>query len=154
MPSPRIARSRLLWNAHRLCRACGIPPHERDDVVAESLLNFCAGMKNAFGRGARAVNCRYHALNGLAAALRTRRGRPLRLLADACPDPEGMLLPDLLEAVHGGMTLEGVVQLLSDVIDEEIDEDAPPNVPALLKARGQFRLPEFGTYLAGRLGLM
>jgi hypothetical protein len=64
------------------------------------------------------------------------------------------VLPDLLEAVHGGMTLEGVVQLLSEAIDEGIAEDTPPNVPAPLKARGQFRLPEFGAYLAGRLGLM
>ena len=63
------------------------------------------------------------------------------------------VLPDLLEAVGVGMTLEKVVQLLSDVIDEGIAEDGPPNVPELLKARGQFRLPEFGAYLAGRLGL-
>src|SRR5215472_9655666 len=81
----------VLWHVHRLCRAAGVPPSERDDVAGEALVNLCAGMKNAFGRGPRAVNCRYHAQNGLAAVLNTRRGRPLRLLADAVADPEAAL---------------------------------------------------------------
>jgi hypothetical protein len=60
----------------------------------------------------------------------------------------------LLEAVRNGASLEGMVCLFTEAIDESIAEDDPPNVPQLLKARGQFRLPEFGAYLAGRLGLM
>jgi hypothetical protein len=46
------------------------------------------------------------------------------------------------------------VDTLSDAIDEELAGRTPPNAAQLLKARGQFGLPEFGVYLAGRLGLM
>jgi hypothetical protein len=39
-------------------------------------------------------------------------------------------------------------------MDENSAEDGPPNVARLVKAKAQCRLPEFRTYLAGRLGLM
>jgi DNA-directed RNA polymerase specialized sigma24 family protein len=82
----------VIWHAHKLCRTAGVPPGDRDDVVAEALLNFCTNLKNAFARGPRgSIRCRYHALNGLAVALRTRRGRPLRLLHEAFEDPDNAL---------------------------------------------------------------
>jgi hypothetical protein len=62
--------------------------------------------------------------------------------------------PMLREAVRKGVSLEGMIRWFTEAIDENIAEDDPPNVPELLKAREQFRLPEFAVYLAGRLGLM
>jgi DNA-directed RNA polymerase specialized sigma24 family protein len=81
----------VAWHVTRLCRANNVPPADREDVVAEALVNLCVSVKSAFARGVTAVNCRYYAQNGLAAAVHTHRGRPLRLLADAVADPEGAL---------------------------------------------------------------
>jgi hypothetical protein len=64
------------------------------------------------------------------------------------------LLPVLMEMVRQGDSAEVIAAALADTIDEELAERTPPNAAQLLKARGQFRLPEFGAYLAGRLGLM
>jgi hypothetical protein len=46
------------------------------------------------------------------------------------------------------------VALLSEVIEEDLAESDPPNAEQLRQAREQFKLPEFGIYLAGRLGLV
>ena len=64
------------------------------------------------------------------------------------------LVPELHEAGRKGTTLGEVVRCLSEAIDEELAEANPPNAAHLLKTRGQFHLPEFGAYLAGRLRLM
>jgi hypothetical protein len=79
------------WYVTRLCRINSIPPDQRDDVIGEALVALCVGVKGAFARGVTAIDCRYYARNGLAAVLRTRRARPLRLLADAVADPEAAL---------------------------------------------------------------
>jgi RNA polymerase sigma factor (sigma-70 family) len=73
----------VAWHAHRLCKAHGVPAADRDDVVGEALAALCVGVKSAFSRGVTAVDTRYYAMNGLTAALRTRRGRPLQTLGAA-----------------------------------------------------------------------
>jgi hypothetical protein len=65
------------------------------------------------------VDRRFYALNGLANA-RTRRGRPLRLLEDACPDPEAALAaggPGPVEALE---TREFLAELLARMPDERL----------------------------------
>jgi DNA-directed RNA polymerase specialized sigma24 family protein len=76
----------VAWHALRLCRIHGVPPGDRDDVVAEALAAECVGVRSAFARGVAGVDCSFYARNGLAAA-RTRRGRRLRLLGDLLPGP-------------------------------------------------------------------
>jgi hypothetical protein len=64
------------------------------------------------------------------------------------------LLPVLSDLVREGGMLGTSIGALTDSIGEELAEGNPPNAVQLLKAREQFRLPEFGAYLAGRLGLL
>jgi hypothetical protein len=63
-------------------------------------------------------------------------------------------IPELLKAVQGGMNLQGLVRAFTEVVDESLAEDNPPNAVQLLRARGQFDTPDFRQYLAGRLGLV
>ena len=103
-------------HAYKLCKAHGVPPGERDDVAAESLLDLCVSVRSAFARGVEAFDARYFALHGLAAS-RTRRGRPLQLLADACADPEAALAgrgPGPVEQLEAGEFLPALLARLSD----------------------------------------
>jgi DNA-directed RNA polymerase specialized sigma24 family protein len=102
--------------ARRLCRACNVPPAEHEEVVAEALLDMCASLRRAWGRGVRAVDCTYYARHGLAAAC-ARRNRPLPPLAgDAAargPGPAeqleaGELLDDLLRRLPDGRMRQAV----------------------------------------------
>jgi RNA polymerase sigma factor (sigma-70 family) len=81
----------VTWHVARLCRVNGIPPGQRDDVVGEALVALCVGVKSAFARGVAGVDCKFYAMNGLAAVLRTRWGRRPRLLADLFEDPGAAL---------------------------------------------------------------
>jgi hypothetical protein len=51
----------VAWHALRLCKAHGVPPGDRDDVVAEALVAMCVGVHSAFGRGIAGVDCSYYA---------------------------------------------------------------------------------------------
>jgi len=106
-----------------------VPDGERDEVVAEALLTLCASVRGAHGRGVKAVNVRYYALTALATC-RTRRHRPLCLLADACPDPEAALAaanPSPLEELEGR---EAVAALLARLPNERL------RLVVLLRAQG------------------
>jgi RNA polymerase sigma factor (sigma-70 family) len=93
-----------------------VPAGDRDDVVAEALLDLCVGVRNAHGRGVAAVDCRYNARHGLAAT-RTRRGRPPRLLGDLYEDPEGALAaggPSPVEEAEAREALQGLLGRLPE----------------------------------------
>jgi hypothetical protein len=64
------------------------------------------------------------------------------------------LLPELHAEVSQGRTLHELIESLSEVINESVSEDDPPNAAHLLKARDQLQTTEFRSYLAGRLGLL
>jgi DNA-directed RNA polymerase specialized sigma24 family protein len=111
----------VIWHARKLARACGLPAAELDDAVGEALVNLCVSARNAFGRGGRALRCRYFAQNGVAAVLHTRRGRPFRQLDAAAgaalasrgpgPDEEAEaaeLLETLLARLPGGRVRQAV----------------------------------------------
>jgi DNA-directed RNA polymerase specialized sigma24 family protein len=77
----------VAYHALRLCRAHNVPLGDRDDVVAEALLDLCLSVRRSWARGVRGVDCRFFALHGLQAA---RRGRRVRLLGDVFEHPEGL----------------------------------------------------------------
>jgi hypothetical protein len=65
-------------------------------------------------------------------------------------------MPALQAAVRKGASPEDMIRWFSEAIDESLAEDDPPEneKTVLLKAKEQFRVPEFAVYLTGRLGLM
>jgi hypothetical protein len=60
---------------------------------------------------------------------------------------------ELLAAYRAIANPAEITAHLTEVIDESLAEDDPPNAAQLLAAKGQMRTAEFKTYLAGRLGL-
>jgi hypothetical protein len=62
---------------------------------------------------------------------------------------------DLLVAIDGGASLDDLLGVFRDEVDQMLAErlHGPGTLAALARARGQFGTPAFRTYLAGKLGL-